>query len=143
MNRKITVCLFLVFLLFIFSCQQPSRVLTAAENNSTDIFKNEIHTYTKSKVNSPDYFKTVSITEKVLVTDTTLIKNCFYNKYASKEINFDKPSAFKSPLAKNISEKFYKVLHSFEAKNSAGAIKSYNLLIYLDSSENIIYSFSF
>lgn len=108
----------------------------------SDPFKEKINNYSKAKTNNPDRYEPGTISDKKILTDndSLLIKECYDTKYGSHEIDFNKPTPLKQTPFSSIHEKFYTVLNSFKAQNNQGALVKYDLLLYLDSADNIIFS---
>jgi hypothetical protein len=138
MKNTIIICLPILVASFL-SCNSPKN----KKDIGNDLFKMKIEGYSKARTNNPKLYTPGTITEKTLVDEPYIIEQCYYNKYAPKEVSFDNPDTFKAPKAKDIHEKFYKILNAFEAQNKFGALVKYQMLIFLDSSDNILASTTF
>ena len=130
---KLLFCILVIF--FSMSCGSET-----AGDTQKDILTTNIQSYTKSKIYKPETYKSISISEKEPVLDTSVIKDCYYEKHAPKTANFERASTFKAPYVGEISEKFYSVTNSYESENKLGQKKTEVIVIYLDSTDKIITS---
>lgn len=101
-----------------------------------------IENYVKNKTNNPKFYKPLVTSKMEVLTDTLLIRECYVNKYHPPVVDFDaKTTTVKVPPTADIKEKFYKVLHSYEEQNNAGAIVKNSILLWIDDSTKVIASF--
>lgn len=77
----------------------------------------------------------LTIVEKVL-----MVEECYRDKYGPQGIDFNGKDTFKVPAVKDIHEPFYYVVHEFNAQNKFGAIIKQTVVVYLDSSNTILFS---
>jgi hypothetical protein len=124
--------------IFLSFCTSPTIKTEVA--NSADPLQKNIEDYVKSKTNNPTFYKSLETTPKAIVIDTAIIKNCYQAKYIPVVVDFKDDSKKRAPLpmAVDIKEKFFKLLHSFEQQSSTGAIIKSQVLIYVDDSSKVV-----
>ena len=130
---KLMFCMLVI--IFSISCDSKT-----AGDTRKDILTTNIQSYTKSKIFKPETYKSISITEKEPVVDTSIIKECYSEKHAPKTINLERASTFKAPYVGEIPEKFYSVTNNYESENRLGQKKEGRIVIYLDSLDKIVTS---
>ncbi len=116
-----------------FGCNE----MKSDKTSESEITK-KVEDYIKSKTNNPELYKSVKTSYPELIIKKEIINECYYNKYAPKEIDFNKKNTFKIPPVSEITEKFYSIVHEFNSQNKFGAIIKQTAVIYLDSLNTII-----
>ncbi len=132
-----TTKLFIIAAMLFLSCNQPEQKNI---NPTLSIVNSKVEAYIKAQTNNPELYKSLKTSIPEVVSNNLLITECYGSKYAPKEIDFNKKNTFKAPEASTIKEKFYSVVHEFNALNKFGAIEKHTAVVYLDSTNNILFS---
>jgi len=142
---KINIMKKLIVLAMIFSiasCNGPKE--NNKQNPPVSKLTHSVEEYAKGGTNNPNFYKSISTSEKSIVTEPLLIEKCFSAKYRTIKIDFDiKAPVEKEVKASDIKEKFYSVVHDYEQQNNSGAIIRSSMLLYIDDSDKIVMSYKY